>query len=49
MVSSDQDETHWDAPLAWNPADGIMGKLAGALQRVTVLTKVRSPGSVEHG
>lgn len=24
MVSSDQDETHWDAPLALNPADGIM-------------------------
>ena len=49
MVSGDQDETQWDASLAWNPADGIMRKLAQAWQRVTVLNKVRSPGSVERG
>ena len=48
-VSGDQDETHWDTSLARNPADGIMRKLAQAWQRVTVLNKVRSPGSVEHG
>lgn len=49
MVSSDQDETHWNSSLALNHADGIMRKLAEAWQRVTILSKVSSPGFVGHG